>query len=71
MKSLYKALGLRLARAKRISRIAMLVVAIGPATACAQANAQPDPCLYGFEWLHKVRFPLQPDPHAAYSYIAP
>ncbi|MBN3816165.1 hypothetical protein G3N57_05830 [Paraburkholderia sp. Se-20369] len=71
MRSLHKTLGLRLARAKRISRIAMLVVAIGPATACAQTNDQPDPCLYGFEWLHKVRFPLQPDPHAAYSYIAP
>ena len=27
-------------------------------------------CGYLFEWLHVVRFPLQPDPHAAYSYVA-
>jgi hypothetical protein len=27
--------------------------------------------LYGYEWLHIFRFPLQPDPHAAYSYVIP
>jgi hypothetical protein len=27
-------------------------------------------CGYFFEWLRVVKFPLQPDPHAAYSYIA-
>jgi hypothetical protein len=26
---------------------------------------------YYYEWLGKVRFPLQPDPHGAYSYVAP
>ena len=36
-----------------------------------QPATQPAPCLYGFEWLHTFRFPLQPDPHAAYSYLAP
>jgi hypothetical protein len=28
-------------------------------------------CNYYFEWLAKVRFPLQADPHAAYSYVIP
>ena len=27
-------------------------------------------CNYYYEWLGKVRFPLQPDPHATYSYVA-
>lgn len=35
------------------------------------APAGPTPCLYAMEWLHTYRFPLQPDPHAAYSYVAP
>ena len=46
------------------------VAAVTPATAEKPA-ATPMPCLYGFEWLHTFRFPLQPDPHAAYSYVAP
>jgi hypothetical protein len=28
-------------------------------------------CNYYFEWLDRVRFPVQPDPHAAYSYVIP
>jgi hypothetical protein len=28
-------------------------------------------CNYYFEWLDRVRFPLQADPHAAYSYVIP
>lgn len=28
-------------------------------------------CNYYYEWLGKVRFPLQPDPHATYTYVAP
>jgi hypothetical protein len=28
-------------------------------------------CEYYFEWLDRVRFPLQADPHAAYSYVIP
>jgi hypothetical protein len=36
------------------------------------AQAAPNPvCNYYFEWLHAVRFPLQPDPHAAYTYVIP
>lgn len=36
-----------------------------------QASAQQPACLYAYEWIHTVRFPLQPDPHAAYSYVLP
>jgi hypothetical protein len=28
-------------------------------------------CNYYYEWLGKVRFPLQPDPHATYTYVMP
>jgi hypothetical protein len=28
-------------------------------------------CNYYFEWLDRVRFPLQADPHAAYTYVVP
>jgi hypothetical protein len=28
-------------------------------------------CNYYFEWLDRVRFPLQADPHAAYTYVIP
>ena len=28
-------------------------------------------CGYLYEWLSSFRFPLQPDPHAAYSYVIP
>ena len=50
---------------------------IAPAVLAASqpANAEPAagtaaPCNYFYEWLGKVRFPLQPDPHAAYTYVA-
>ncbi|MBS1676337.1 MAG: hypothetical protein JST08_03025 [Actinobacteria bacterium] len=28
-------------------------------------------CNYYYEWLDTVRFPLQPDPHATYTYVIP
>jgi hypothetical protein len=54
-------------------------------TASATASSTPDArsgggaaaatdesvCNYYFEWLDRVRFPLQADPHAAYSYVIP
>lgn len=64
-------------------RSAIVVVAalaaglIAPAVlASSPAYAKPPPgtttlCNYYYEWLGKVRFPLQPDPHATYTYVAP
>jgi hypothetical protein len=36
-----------------------------------EGGSQPETaaCGYLYEWLHAWRFPLQPDPHAAYSYV--
>ncbi len=47
----------------------VLALVIIPTSGTAKPPPQPDPCLYGFEWIHSVRFPLQADPHAAYSYV--
>jgi hypothetical protein len=33
--------------------------------------SSPAVCGYLYEWLSSFRFPLQADPHAAYSYILP
>jgi hypothetical protein len=33
--------------------------------------SSPAVCGYLYEWLSSFRFPLQPDPHAAYSYVIP
>jgi hypothetical protein len=64
-------------------RTAILVVAavaaglIAPAVlAATPAYAKPPRgtttlCNYYYEWLGKVRFPLQPDPHATYTYVVP
>jgi len=46
-----------------------LALAVVSPTGAVRPPAQPVPCLYGFEWIHSFRFPLQADPHAAYSYI--
>jgi len=60
---------------KIMNFVVVLVLAIGLALAvlsssgAAQAPTQPDPCMYAFEWIHTFRFPLQADPHAAYSYV--
>lgn len=60
--------------------LAFAVVSLSGATQAAtarvllrghHAKVQPAACLYLYEWLHSVRFPLQPDPHAAYSYVIP
>jgi hypothetical protein len=45
-------------------------------SASPSANAKPPPgttnlCNYYYEWIGKVRFPLQPDPHAVYTYVIP
>lgn len=46
--------------------------ATGPASPQQQQLTTPaSACLYAFEWIHSVRFPLQADPHAAYSYVVP
>jgi len=40
----------------------------------AYANSPPGTtslCNYYYEWIGKVRFPLQPDPHASYTYVIP
>jgi hypothetical protein len=37
----------------------------------ATTTADSSVCNYYFEWLDRVRFPLQADPHAAYSYVIP
>jgi hypothetical protein len=42
----------------------------GPTTA-SSSTADPSVCGYYYEWLSSWRFPLQPDPHAAYSYVMP
>jgi hypothetical protein len=69
--------------ASSMRRSAVVVVAalaaglIAPAVlASSPAYAKPPPgtttlCNYYYEWLGKVRFPLQPDPHATYTYVIP
>jgi hypothetical protein len=42
-----------------------------PATSGGAAAVDDSVCNYLFEWLDRVRFPLQADPHAAYSYVIP
>ena len=59
--------------------ISAVVLATGSmAAAAAPRTGRPAPsagaaaaCNYYYEWLGKVRFPLQPDPHATYTYVAP
>ena len=48
--------------------IGLALVVVSPSSA-KKLQVQPDPCLYAFEWIHSVRFPLQADPHASYSYV--
>lgn len=43
--------------------------ATGSTTAASASGS--DVCGYLYEWLSAWRFPLQPDPAAAYSYVAP
>jgi hypothetical protein len=51
----------------------LIAPAVMVASPPAYAKPAPGPaaaCNYFYEWLGKVRFPLQPDPHAAYTYVA-
>jgi hypothetical protein len=41
------------------------------ATGSAAGTGDASVCNYFFEWLDRVRFPLQADPHAAYTYVIP
>jgi hypothetical protein len=43
----------------------------GSGSASAETASDASVCNYYFEWLDRVRFPLQADPHAAYSYVIP
>jgi len=69
-------------RAKCSVIVAAATLAVSVITPVAAASAAPaahtalppgttNLCNYYYEWLGKVRFPLQPDPHASYTYVAP
>jgi hypothetical protein len=64
----------RAGRAVAAALAASLVVIVATVSPPVGSGKPTDPpvsvCNYFFEWLHVVRFPLQPDPHAAYSYVA-
>jgi hypothetical protein len=62
-----------------IAAVALLLLATGctvgddessPATS-PSTEADPSTCGYLYEWVDTFRFPLQPDPHAAYTYVVP
>ncbi len=42
-------------------------------TASGRSTVSPasSTCGYLYEWVTTFRFPLQPDPHAAYTYVVP
>ena len=48
----------------------LLGVGVSPPAAGQSTSPSSSVCGYYFEWLRVVRFPVQPDPHAAYSYVA-
>jgi len=71
-------------RAKKSRWVAILLMVPLVLTACDGGADQPADkasspsevsspavCGYLYEWLSSFRFPLQPDPHAAYSYVIP
>ncbi len=41
------------------------------ASSTTAASGDPSTCGYLYEWVETFRFPLQPDPHAAYTYVIP
>ena len=49
--------------------IAVILLTVVVIAGAHQPPTQAAPCLYGFEWLHRFRFPLQADPHGSYSYV--
>ncbi len=42
-----------------------------PSTSSAVSTGDSSTCGYLYEWVDTFRFPLQPDPHAAYTYVVP
>lgn len=40
-------------------------------TSSAVSTGDSSTCGYLYEWVDTFRFPLQPDPHAAYTYVVP
>jgi hypothetical protein len=62
---------------------AVLMLSTGAFAAGGPPDVKPDrggkgppreaaaPCNYYYQWLGKMRFPLQSDPHASYSFVAP
>jgi hypothetical protein len=53
-----------------VASVVLLVSGAGSPASGSSTRAGDSVCGYLFEWLHVVRFPVQPDPHAAYSYVA-
>jgi hypothetical protein len=55
-----------------VAFVALAASAAGEsATAQAAGAAAAAPCNYYYEWNGKVRFPLQNDPHATYTFVFP
>ena len=49
--------------------IAVILLTVVVIAGAHQPPTQAAPCLYGYEWLHRFRFPLQADPHGSYPYV--
>ena len=60
-----------LARAFAGAATLVLFALPGGAAAASKAAKAAPACNYYFEWNGKVRFPLQNDPHATYTYVVP
>jgi hypothetical protein len=65
-----------LGRPSRWLAFAVLVVAFAPSGCLGSGDESQPPaksavCGYLYEWTSAWTFPLQPDPHAAYSYVVP
>lgn len=54
-----------------VAVVASLGAGASSATAAGPPAATSGACNYYYEWLGVTRFPLQPDPHATYTYVAP
>jgi hypothetical protein len=53
------------------TEVATATSTAGTAEEAGTAAADASVCNYLYEWLDRVRFPLQADPHAAYTYVVP
>ena len=67
-----------LRRAASVATVLLLAVAAGAASSGGDAGSHnrgsadtAGACNYYYEWIGKLRFPLQADPHATYTYVAP